>query len=67
MRSPRHVRAAAPGRDNIAGMTTTDTSRQTSGPAMVRSVGDVVLAEAAACEELRTTTAPVVDAMWDAG
>jgi alkylation response protein AidB-like acyl-CoA dehydrogenase len=37
------------------------------GPAMVRSMRDVVLAEAAPSEDARTTTGPVVDAMWSTG
>jgi alkylation response protein AidB-like acyl-CoA dehydrogenase len=37
------------------------------GPAMVRSMRDVVLAEAQPSEQARTTTAPVVDAMWSTG
>ena len=32
-----------------------------------RSLRDLVRAEAAACEALRTTSAPIVDAMWDSG
>jgi alkylation response protein AidB-like acyl-CoA dehydrogenase len=38
-----------------------------AGPAMVRAMSDVVVAEAAACEDARTTTQPVVDAMWATG
>lgn len=34
---------------------------------MVASIADVVVAEAAACEAARTTTPPVVDAMWSSG
>jgi alkylation response protein AidB-like acyl-CoA dehydrogenase len=37
------------------------------GPAMVQSMRDVVLAEAEPSERARTTTAPVVDAMWSTG
>lgn len=37
------------------------------GPAMVAALAEVVEAEAAACEEQRTTTAPIVDAMWSTG
>ena len=37
------------------------------GPAMVAAMADLVEAEAAACEQLRTTTPPVVDAMWATG
>ncbi len=37
------------------------------GPAMVAAMAGLVEAEAAACEEQRTTTAAVVDAMWATG
>ena len=37
------------------------------GPAMVDAMADLVGAEAEACEQLRTTTPPVVDAMWATG
>lgn len=37
------------------------------GPTMVRDLADLVEGEAAACEERRTTTDAVVDAMWAAG
>ncbi|OWY61082.1 hypothetical protein B7486_65705, partial [cyanobacterium TDX16] len=37
------------------------------GPAMVAAMAELVEAEAAACEEQRTTTQAVVDAMWSAG
>src|SRR5262245_31923404 len=37
------------------------------GRSMVAAMADVVTAEAEACEQLRTTTAPVVDAMWATG
>lgn len=52
--------------------TTPDTAVDTrtgapSGPQIVASIADVVLAEAAACEAARTTTQPVVDAMWSSG
>jgi len=51
-------------------MTLTVTS-QTTGPgggiALVDAMADVVLAEAAACQEARTLTEPVVDAMWRTG
>lgn len=43
------------------------TTTPTNGPAMVAAMAGLVLAEAEACEQLRTTTAPVVDAMWDTG
>ena len=43
------------------------TTTPTNGPAMVAAMADLVLAEAEACEQLRTTTAPVVDAVWDTG
>jgi indole-3-acetate monooxygenase len=44
---------------------TTDT--RPDGLAMVHAMADVVTAEAEACEQLRTTTRPVVDAMWATG
>lgn len=34
---------------------------------MVEAMRSIVLDQAAACEQQRTTTAPVVDAMWDTG
>lgn len=37
------------------------------GPAMVAAMAELVEAEAAACEQLRTTTQPVVEAMWSTG
>jgi alkylation response protein AidB-like acyl-CoA dehydrogenase len=37
------------------------------GPGKVRSIEAVVTAEAAACEQARTLTPRVVDAMWDSG
>jgi alkylation response protein AidB-like acyl-CoA dehydrogenase len=37
------------------------------GPAMVAALADLVEAEAAACEEIRTTTPAVVEAMWSTG
>jgi acyl-CoA dehydrogenase-like protein len=40
---------------------------ETSGPALVASIADVVLAEAAASEAARTTTPPIVEAMWSSG
>jgi alkylation response protein AidB-like acyl-CoA dehydrogenase len=39
----------------------------TTGPAIVASIADVVLAEAPAAERARTATAPVVEAMWASG
>jgi indole-3-acetate monooxygenase len=47
-----------------AGMTT---GARADGLAMVDAMADVVTTEAEACEELRTTTRPVVDAMWATG
>jgi alkylation response protein AidB-like acyl-CoA dehydrogenase len=47
-----------------AGMTT---GARADGLAMVDTMAGVVTAEAEACEELRTTTRPVVDAMWSTG
>jgi hypothetical protein len=40
---------------------------EATGPALVASIANVVLAEAAASEAARTTTAPVVEAMWSSG
>ena len=37
------------------------------GLAMARSIEKVVLEQAVACEEKRTLTQPVVDALWDSG
>jgi hypothetical protein len=37
------------------------------GLAMAKSIEKVVLDQAAACEEQRTLTQPVVDALWDSG
>jgi len=37
------------------------------GPAMARSIRDVVSANATACEEARTLTPAVVTALWDSG
>jgi alkylation response protein AidB-like acyl-CoA dehydrogenase len=45
----------------------TTTGAHVDGLAMVGAMADLVTAEAGACEELRTTTAPVVDAMWSTG
>lgn len=38
-----------------------------SGVALVDAMAELVLAEAAACEQERTMTSAVVDAMWDTG
>jgi alkylation response protein AidB-like acyl-CoA dehydrogenase len=46
---------------------TTTTEALGDGPAMVAAMADLVEAEAAACEQARTTTQPVVDAMWSTG
>jgi hypothetical protein len=43
------------------------TGTHADGPAMVAAMADLVEAEAAACEQARTTTQPVVDAMWSTG
>jgi alkylation response protein AidB-like acyl-CoA dehydrogenase len=48
-------------------MTAAETTRTSSGPAQVASIAEVVLAEAAASEAARTTTQPIVDAMWASG
>lgn len=49
-------------------MTTTMRSNgQLDGPAMVAELAALVEAEAGACEAARTTTQPVVDAMWESG
>ena len=45
----------------------TSAATATTGPARVASIADVVLAEAAASEAARTTTAPIVEAMWSSG
>jgi alkylation response protein AidB-like acyl-CoA dehydrogenase len=37
------------------------------GPAMVAAMATLVEAEAEACEQLRTTTAPIVESMWSSG
>jgi alkylation response protein AidB-like acyl-CoA dehydrogenase len=37
------------------------------GPSKVQSIADIVTAESAACEQARTLTPHVVDAMWEAG
>ena len=47
-------------------MTLTEISA-TGGTALVDEMADVVLAEATACQEARTLTAPVVDALWRTG
>jgi hypothetical protein len=39
----------------------------TSGTTLVDSMADLVLAEAGACEQNRTMTRNVVDAMWECG
>src|SRR4051812_48120787 len=39
----------------------------TDGVAMVAARAALVQSEAEACEQLRTTTPPVVDAMWETG
>jgi len=39
----------------------------TGGLSAVESMADLVLAEAQACEENRTLSAPVVDALWESG
>src|SRR3954447_9429357 len=43
------------------------TATSIDGPAMVEALSALVMAEAEACEQLRTTTQPVVDAMWATG
>lgn len=43
------------------------TTMTPDGPAMVDAMAAIVTAEAEACEQLRTTTAPVVEAMWSTG
>jgi len=43
------------------------TTIRTDGPAMVEAMAKLVTAEAEACEALRTTTPPVVEAMWATG
>jgi alkylation response protein AidB-like acyl-CoA dehydrogenase len=45
----------------------TTTESRADGPAMVAAMAEVVTAEAAACEQLRTLTTPVVEAMWATG
>ncbi|HEY4376064.1 MAG TPA: acyl-CoA dehydrogenase family protein [Acidimicrobiales bacterium] len=47
--------------------TTPPTVADARGTALVDRLGDIVRAEAGACEELRTTTPAVVDAMWSTG
>ena len=42
-------------------------ARNLDGPGKVRSIAEVVTAEAAECEQARTLTPRVVDAMWDSG
>ncbi len=46
---------------------TTTTTVEDRGPALVRSIAEVVEAEAAASEEARTLTRPVVEALWSSG
>lgn len=41
--------------------------QQRTGPELVAGLADLVRAEASACEQQRTTTAPVVAALWDSG
>jgi alkylation response protein AidB-like acyl-CoA dehydrogenase len=43
------------------------TITQGSGTALVEAMAELVLAEAEACEQARTTTDAVVEAMWDTG
>ena len=43
------------------------TLTQQSGPDLVDAMADLVLAEAGACEDNRTLTQPVVDALWRTG
>ncbi len=45
----------------------TTTATGADGPAMVAAMAGVVTAEAEACEQLRTMTPAVVDAMWATG
>ena len=45
----------------------TGTDERVDGPAMVEAMAALVTAEAAACEELRTTTPPIVESMWATG
>jgi alkylation response protein AidB-like acyl-CoA dehydrogenase len=45
----------------------TEADARLDGPAMVAAMADVVTAEAEACEQLRTTTPPVVELMWSTG
>ena len=49
------------------GMTATTAAPHRSGAALVNAMANVVLAEAAASEKARTLTAPIVEAMWEAG
>ncbi len=46
---------------------TMGTDVQLDGPAMVATMASLVESEASACEELRTTTPAVVEAMWASG
>lgn len=43
------------------------TTLQADGPAIAAELRDLVMAEAAACEERRTLTPAVVDALWESG
>jgi indole-3-acetate monooxygenase len=45
----------------------TEAGTRADGPAMVEAMAAVVTAEAAACEQLRTTTPAVVESMWATG
>src|SRR5690348_6371058 len=45
----------------------TSTGARAAAPARVDAMPGVVTAAAEACGQLRTTTPPVVDAMWDTG
>ncbi len=49
------------------GTDTTPADTLVDGPEMVAAMAAVVTEEAGACEELRTTTPPVVEAMWATG
>jgi indole-3-acetate monooxygenase len=48
-------------------MATTTPTVERDGAGIARSMRELVLAEAGPSEALRTTTAPIVDAMWDSG
>ena len=67
VRGPDHLReplAAAVVHSRAMTTTLHDTA---GGTALVDQMADVVLAEAGACQEARTLTAPVVDALWRTG